>query len=427
VPLGSSRSRDDYGDRRCGPVGRADIEEDRRTLASEMRQRSCGPTRMESAPGEVKDMVSPKSSSVRDMTSYSLLYYPDFQPDAVWLRRVLLLADNVTRIVPSDVELRDPPNLLALQDCIPDCLRRISPQQGDVAIEEENLPRLAKAFSLLARPRGKSPKKKVTILISKDGSQSLVDHVFLHNSKISEAIKEELRRNDLILDGFEKMSGQDGFLVVDEAASDLILSCIAGNISRRTGFDAITDKPIPFALNALNNLGLGRMQDSGVPEGALLASIASLLVPAEVGSLEPVEYRKLREAHAAIRAAFKELTVDLARINRLDHIDDPKNLSVGVDATAREFVKEYEAFRKSRYARGFKKWAPLYVGGLLSTISAAFAPPIAIGMAGASVLIQIVQQKLEVSPENSGRERCFNMLAGVQKDIVRRSRIKRLI
>src|ERR1700691_1329324 len=81
-------------------------------------------------------------------------------------------------------------------------------------------------------------------------------------------------------------------LIVPRGKSgELILSCIAANISRRTGFDAITDKPIPFALNALNNLGLGPKQDSGAPEGALLSSLASLLVPAEISSLNSAEYR----------------------------------------------------------------------------------------------------------------------------------------
>jgi hypothetical protein len=41
------------------------------------------------------------------MLQYRVLYYPDFSPDSVWLRRVLMLTDSVMRIVPSDVKPDD--------------------------------------------------------------------------------------------------------------------------------------------------------------------------------------------------------------------------------------------------------------------------------------------------------------------------------
>jgi hypothetical protein len=355
------------------------------------------------------------------MNEYTLLYYPDFHPDSVWLRRVLLLSDNVTRIVPSDVDLRDPEELCALQESIPDCVRKIAPQEHDVRIESQNLPRLAKAFSLLARSRPKRSRKKIEITIS-NGSMSISGHVFLHSAKISPVIHEELNRHRLIIDGF----GEGGFLVVDEAASHLILSAIAENISRRTGFDSITDKPIPFALNALNGLGVSGASPADA-EGSLLSSLASVLIPAGVGSLDQRRYRLLRESCASIRGAFKGLTAELARINRLDRIEDPRVLREQVAIATQEFVREYQNFRKTRYARGFKSWAPLYIGGLMSIASALVAPPVAAGIAGASLVVQLVQKKLESPSDQPGRERVFNMLAGLQKDIVKRSGIKQLI
>jgi hypothetical protein len=95
--------------------------------------------------------------------------------------------------------------------------------------------------------------------------------------------------------------------------------------------------------------------------------------------------------------------------------------------TAGEFFKEYQAFRKSRYARGFKKWTPIYVGGLLSMVMTVVAPPVALGIAGASLGIQIIQKGLEGPAEHLRRERIFNMLAGIRKDIIRRSGIKEII
>jgi hypothetical protein len=361
------------------------------------------------------------------MTAYPLLYYPDFQPDPVWLRRILLLADSVTRIVPNDIHLNDPDDLLALQDSVPGCLGRISPDERDITIESVELPRLAKAFAFLGRSKARLSKKTVTISISNEGAVSIIDHVFLHSAKVSPAIHEELLRNGLIISGLETLSGREGFLVVDEAASDLILSSIAGSISRRTGFDTITDRPIPFALNALNSLDVELLPTSERAEGALLSSLASLLIPAEAALIDPKQYRSLREAYSPIRHSFKELTAGLATINRLNRIQDPQVFKDQVDATVREFVKEYQQFRKSRYARNFKRWAPLYVGGLLSIAGTLVAAPVAFGIAGASLIIQVVQKVYDSSADDSGRTRAFNMLAALRKDIVRQSGIKAVI
>jgi hypothetical protein len=111
----------------------------------------------------------------------------------------------------------------------------------------------------------------------------------------------------------------------------------------------------------------------------------------------------------------------------LERIDDLQALKEQVEVATEEFVKQYQTFRKTRYARGFKSWAPLYIGGLLSMASALVAPPVALGIAGASLGIQVIQKKLESPSDQPGRERVFNMLAALQKDIFKRSGVKQLI
>jgi len=215
-------------------------------------------------------------------------------------------------------------------------------------------------------------------------------------------------------------------LVVQEAASDLILSAIAENISRRTGLDAITDKPIPFALNGLNNLGVTEIVPGGA-EGALLTSLVSVLIPAEVALLDVRKYRDLRESYVSIRGAFKELTANLARINRLDRIQDPKTLSDQVRVASQDFVTQYVNFRKSTYARNFKRWAPLYIGGVLAVVGTLVSPPVAAGVAGVSLVVQLIQKEVESRSGQVGPERVFNMLAGLRKDIITQSGIEQMI
>jgi hypothetical protein len=364
------------------------------------------------------------------MNNYTLLYYPDFHPDPVWLRKILLLADNVTRIIP-DVALRDlddPDDLLALQDSNPGCLSVISPEKDDVSVESDNMPRLKKAFALLAQAQGRGAKTKVEITLSNDGSVSIAGHVFLHSAKVSPFIYEELGRNALMLSGFEdvfrKLSGQE-FIAVEETAADLILSAIAEKISRRKRLDAITDKPIPFVVKALNDLGHIGTRDSSGLEGLVLSSLASVLIPTEVGTVKPNEYREIRESYAPIRNAFKELTADLAQANRLHRIQDPQELRDAVQGTAQSFVREYDTFRKSSYAKAVKSWAPLYVGGLLSIVGTIVVPHVKIALAGVSFGFQILHKLVYGSTDQSARARVFNMLAGVEKDIIRQSGIKK--
>jgi hypothetical protein len=279
-------------------------------------------------------------------------------------------------------------DLLELQGVIPECLHSISPEAGDVAIENHDISRLTKAFAFLARSRA-GRKDKISVVISKSGTMSISGHVFLHHDKVSPVIHAELRRNNLIIDGLEKNLG--GFLAVDQSASDLILSSIAESMSRRIGLDTITDKPIPFALNSLNSLGVTQVTSADRAEGVLLCSLASILIPLEVATLGPHDYRNLRHAYSSIRLAFKELAAELARINRLNRIQDPKHLRDRVKATTADFFQEYRAFRKSRYARTFRKWTPLCIGGLLSMVAKVVAPPsTAPEIAGASLAFQFV-------------------------------------
>ncbi len=315
---------------------------------------------------------------------------------------------------------------MLLQDSIPGCLSEISPEKSDIAIELNNELRLAKAFAYLGRSYKPRRKRIITADISTDGSVSFPGHVFLHKTKASPAIQEELQRNGLMIREFEDLFDRR-LIVVNKAASDLILSGIAENISRRTGLDAITEKPMPFVLTSVNNLGVRRTPISGGAEGAVLASLTSILIPAEVGTLKVKDYRDLRNSYAPIREAFKELTADLARINRLDRIQDPKLLRDEVEETAREFVKEYQTFRKSRYARHIREWAPLYVAGLFGMIGTVVAPPVAFGIAGASMVIQLIQKGFKDPAAHRGRHRIFNMVAGLRKDIIRRSGIKAII
>ena len=70
---------------------------------------------------------------------------------------------------------------------------------------------------------------------------------------------------------------------------------------------------------------------------------------------------------------------------------------------------------------------PLYVGGLLSMIATVVEPKVALNIAGASLVIQIIQRRLDDPTHQPRRDRVFNMLAGMRKDIIRKSGVKQIV
>jgi hypothetical protein len=357
------------------------------------------------------------------MIKYRVLYYPDFSPSPIWLRRVLLLSDNVVRIVPSDVTPEDAEDLMRLQEVIPDCLTAIAPEDSDIAIEPGDEPRLRRAFKLLEK-RSKKSARAIKVIISTDGSLSVAGHVFLHDSKLSNFVLQQLRANKLAIESLKGLSPSERFIPVRQEASSVILAGLASRIARRLGIDAITDQPLPFAVSAL--LGVPqRTTNDGSAEGALLSAIANLMIPASVARIAAKQYGEIRDSYAGVREAFKALTAELAARHRLGRTDSPAEFAQRVEAVAQDFAREYREYRASRYARRFKSWAPLCIGGVLSVPTAFVSPLSAAELATASFAFALLQNYLgEVDRTN---QRVFHMLAGLRKDVIQRSGIRELV
>jgi len=361
------------------------------------------------------------------MNRYRVLYYPSFQPPEPWLRSILLLADEVTRIVPADVDPQDPPGILAIASAVPDCLTTVAPTTVDVTPQGTNLSRLDKAFELIGRGKPRNRKTLVTISISPGGATSVVGHVFLHETKVSREIKRLLRHHHLLDDDVTEMSqslSASGYLVVDKKASNLILSTVADKVARRIGLDAITDEPFFFDVNVVNGFGLHPDAFPGVAEGGLLGSMATVLVPREISALSVTRYQELRNSYSELREAFKRVITELSAIHRLGRIQSMGDVSTRVQVIAQDFLTEFQRYKRTRYARAFRAWAPLCVGGVLSAVSSLVSPPVAVAIAGSSLAIQIVERHLDASAISPPTDRVFQLLSGLERDILRRSRLR---
>jgi len=241
------------------------------------------------------------------MEIYSVLYYPHFQPSPHWLKAILLLVDEVIRIVPHDVDPGDRDQLKELIQEIPGCLRSIAPTDYDVNIDDINVLRMNKAFRQIRANLPMIQDGKIELKIKGD-SISVAGHVFLHQSKVSKQIHDALIENDLLDPILQEILGlvKEECYLVPTQASNLILSYIADRIAGRTGLDSVTDENLSFLVNSLDNMGCFLERPSGSTEGSLLSAIASISIPKSIEQITLREYRELRDSYVDIREVFKE-------------------------------------------------------------------------------------------------------------------------
>lgn len=362
------------------------------------------------------------------MSEYTVLYYPSFHPDPAWLRKVLLLADHVARIVPTEVALGDPAPISELLRVLPDALVNLAPTADDITLDDLSLSRVGKAFRLLSR-NPIIPQDRTELTIHKGGGISVAGHMFLHRSKVAPEVGRLLAYHKLAQKDVNAMirdaPGSADYIVVDERASHLVLSCIADRMARRHGLDALTERPLDYSVNVLGNLGIVDWTDN--PEGALLSSIAAISIPSDVTTVDVQRYKEVRDSYSEIRSAFQVLIAELSSLNRLGRITDSAVLRTKIAAIAADFDRECKAWEKTRWARTFKSWTPLCVGGVLSVAAALVSPLAAAGIVTGTFAIQVFEKSLAQSNIPNPRERVYQMLVGMRRDILKRSPLKKLL
>jgi hypothetical protein len=75
------------------------------------------------------------------------LYYPSFEPHLDWLKAVLLLTDEVVRLIPQDAGHVDSEGIQHLKRLFPESLTEYSPNDEDTNVRDADFSRLEIAFS----------------------------------------------------------------------------------------------------------------------------------------------------------------------------------------------------------------------------------------------------------------------------------------
>src|SRR6476660_6944484 len=81
----------------------------------------------------------------------ALLYYPDFHPKLQWLRSILLVSDEVKRIVPAEFPTHDPEPLTEMIGEVEGCLASVPPLDVEITPSWDELERLERAFGQISK------------------------------------------------------------------------------------------------------------------------------------------------------------------------------------------------------------------------------------------------------------------------------------
>lgn len=361
-----------------------------------------------------------------------LLYYPDFYPNATWLRAVLLLNEEVCRIVPNDVPLDDPEQLRQIEGEL-GALTKISPEYFHTEPYTTSAEWLDRTFGIISRDlrAGRDSENRLKMTIS-NGKTSFPGNVFVYDQKLSGRMRELLAKHGLVdpdIQGIvEKLHGEVKGLMIPAAAANAVLSFIADTIAREEGFTAITNQPLDFAMNTLLGLNIPTRPPSGAHEGILAGVFASVLIPKEIGVIPFSDYKILRERSTEVRIAFAQFVQECSRTGGLQRIENATTLQRRIERSGRELEKEFQQFQTgaSKALRLVKQWWPLTVGGVLAIAQDVVPPQWALTF-GIAAQIEKFAHQTALPPADRTKQTVFNLTAKLGQDVRDLPRIPELL
>jgi hypothetical protein len=353
------------------------------------------------------------------MRKWTALYYPDIEPPAGWLRSAALFFDSVTSFVPAESDEALSDELRKFADAT-DAWTPYRPTESTaLLVDEVPVERLDQAFAAIAAGRKRTPGRiEFEILRSKEGKVRVKDHVFMHGSKLSLLVRKRLDDHRLMLPkGLSESFMEGDWWLVNEQASDLILSHIADTLAARRGWTSITDDEDCYAFTALDH-GCAVAGPKSA-EDELARILVTELVPQAIEALSIEKYIELRRRYTPIRERLAAFVDEVILEDRLSRIEDTEELRQAVRDSVKELEKEIQNFRESALGRTFRKWGPFSLGGFVTIAAALTSQPWALPLAGASVLFAALEKTGVFEPKVTKRGDMVRLVAAARKDIIR--------
>lgn len=347
------------------------------------------------------------------------LYYPNVEPPIRRLRSAALFFETVRSFVPEDSEKSLSAELREFAQ-VTKAWVPYRPTESTARLLDVSERTLDQAFAAIATAR--KSRAKLEITISPGGQFRVRDHVFMHGSKLSDRVRARLEAHGLMLPhGFV-----DGdWRIVNEQASDLILSYISDRLAANERWTSITDNEGCYIFNVLDSSAKGT--GPAEAEYELARMIITDLVPDVIEKISIEKYCELRARYEAIRDRLNVFINEMTVENRLSHIRDRKTLHQAVRDCVKDLKKEVLSFRQTQFGRMFRKWGAFSLGSLinLATAAAHLDPVVKVSVAGAHVLLQAVDRTKK--QKVTKRDEMVRLLAAARGNIISSLDIKRFL
>jgi hypothetical protein len=349
------------------------------------------------------------------MSVFNALYYPTWNPPADFFRAALLFFDRFEVIIPQDVPAGYDEANARVVELIPDAFLERRERQYNLDFDQEGWERFERALDLLVDQE--RPTNKIQIISEPGGVRRIGGHVFLHDAKLSDHIKHLLESRKLLRPELQVLAGDlrgKGFHVVDERATNLILSLLADNIAQKNLLRTITDEPIGYAVNALN---AGQATSQAGVQAQLASSIITTEVPKDISSLTPQQYVELRKRFEPLRRSFQLAVRDLCDVHMLSMVRDRQTLDDKIRELSEGYHHEIEKLRKGGIRTALAEWTKFSVGVLGSTLGIPGVLSLSVLGAGLSFVVQI-HDKLRPKQYEDAIERSQRLIAGLRSDLL---------
>lgn len=359
------------------------------------------------------------------MNNWQALYYPTIEPPMKWLRSAALFFESVRSFVPADSDKLLSEEILRFTDATA-AWSPYRPDEQTASLMDLPDGKLELAFSAIATSQP-SDRKKITITIERGGKTSFANHVFMHRSKLTNRVIERLKAHGLTLseEWSGDLAGADWFLI-DERASDFILSYIADKLAAHQGWTSITDDEACFVFNAVQSSEC--QADPPDAKDQIARMMVTELVPDVVETLALDKYCELRKRYGAIRDKLAVFINEMTIKNRLDHIHRPEELRDAVQESVRELREEVVRFRESKFGRAFRRWGPFTLSSLVTLVATQFPEHwAALSLGGASVLFSAVDKAGVFERAPSSRTEMVRLLAAGRAELIGSLDIKRYL
>ncbi len=358
-----------------------------------------------------------------------LLYYPNFEPSLEFLKTHLLFSEKIYSIIPKGINPIFSVEAQKFFRDLPDTFDSISPIYEDNFHTKVNLKRMRFFFDEFSKQAKHTKDIKLTIDESQNANSILSSTVFpgycpLYNEKISPEIDDLLDEYGLIDSNLTEIAqGLEGgnYVMVEENASNLIVSHIADKIGDRFGLSTITNNQTDYTVSTLSSLEAIKKVDA--TEGLLSSLIINTQIPSELLLMDNQEYKTIRNAYADIREPFRKLITDLNSIYRLDSTSDEEVLIEKIQVMAKEFVSASEKLKKTRFFRQIKKWSFWGIGSIGVLIAFATKNP-TVEFSSSMMAIVASGIGLNFNYNESDNEKVQRLISGMQRDIIDASKVR---